>query len=380
MIRPTSSAAPLAMKKFDVEKYLRKNQPPVLQTAHKSNIAVVIPAYDENEHIFQTLDSCLTAARTAEISPLIIIVINYPPGGDPAQSEQLFKHCCSAAFPENCVALYLPALSGGVGAARKAGMDAFIAGLQPEEMENSVIYSLDADTVVDREYFRCTLPELLKGGAVSLPFSHRPANDPALQKAIDRYEAYLRRYVEKLSYAGSPYAFFTIGSSFAVRCDACIRAGGMKIRQAGEDFYFLQAVAKSSGVRQLEGRALVHPSPRVSHRVPFGTGPAVASLLAGGELNEIPDEAFETLAEFLRIITAPGALENFETLRFKLTAEMADFLNRERFFERFATTASDNRSHYAKLRKAFQDWFDGLKTLKFLHFFSDLHNFNIDKR
>ena len=200
--------------------------------------------------------------------------------------------------------VYLPELNGGVGAARKCGMDAFIAALPAEAMEKSVIFSLDADTHIEADYFKKLLPEARKGGALSIGFSHRSTADELLQTAILRYEKYLDRYVDKLADAGSPYAFHTIGSAIAVRCDSYIRAGGMKIREAGEDFDFLQAVAKSSGVRRFP-EVLVHPSPRVSRRVPFGTGPAVASLLAGRELPEIPDEAFEELGRLLQNIRHP---------------------------------------------------------------------------
>ena len=358
------------MKPFDVEKYFRKNPAVLLSNAPRSRIGVVIPAYDENENIRAALDSVREASAFARISACIIVVINYPANRSSRQSEELYALWKKGALPADEV-IYLPELSGGVGAARKAGMDSFISGLPPEELEQSVIYSLDADTAVEPEYFRATLPEVLSGGAVSIPFSHRKAPTPQAQAAIEYYEAYMTRYVEKLAQAHSPYAFYTIGSAFAVRADSYIRAGGMKVREAGEDFYFLQAAAKSSGVRQLKCAPLVHPSPRISDRVPFGTGPAMELLLNGGKLNVIPDEAFEKLEEFLHIAASFEALSNLTALRGKLGEKTTAFLDGEGFFSRFPKVIADHRKHPERAVKAFHEWFDGLKTLKFLHFFSN---------
>lgn len=368
------------MKKFDVEKYLKKNTPPVLTVKSAFRVAAVIPAYNENKYIFSTFDSIRQAAEKTGLKLLTVVVINHPPGADPRESEELCALHREGKFPGECEVIYLPGLSGGVGAARKAGMDAFIRTIPPEEMENAVICSLDADTVVEEDYFQSILPEVLGGGAVSIPFSHQKAETPAQQDAIDTYEAYMTRYVQRLAEAGSPYAFYTIGSAFAVRCDACIRAGGMKVRQAGEDFYFLQAVAKTSGIRQLSGKALVHPSPRVSKRVPFGTGPAVASLLAGEKLNEIPDEAFEELKNLLEHSKLDQWLKYGAVKLSDLTGCAGTFLEKEGFCAAWEKVCRNLPDSAKKRQKAFNEWFDGLKTLKFLHFFSDFNRNCIDKK
>ena len=327
-----------------------------------------------------TVNSVITAAKYAKIEPSIIAVVNYPPGADAAESEKLYKKLLSGEFSAAVQTVYLPELSGGVGAARKAGMDLFISTLPPEDMEKSVIYSLDADTIVAGDYFLSTLQDVLAGGAVSLPFTHQKSSDTSIQQAIEKYEAYLRRYVDKLKYAASPYAFFTIGSAFAVRCDAYIRSGGMKVRSAGEDFYFLQAVAKSSSVRQLTTSPVVFPSPRVSGRVPFGTGPAVASLLEGKPLNRIPDAAFEALKELLAKFRPDAALERVSETLAALDEIPREFLVAEGFPDAWERIIRNLQKTPEKRQKAFHEWFDALKTLKFLHFFSDFNKFTIDKK
>lgn len=353
------------MKAFDVEKYLRKNPPLALSVKEEYRYAVVIPVYNELTHFAATENSVRQAAQAAGIKVAIIAVINYPPGADGGDSEKLFNLIRAGVFP-GVSPLYLPQLSGGVGAARKAGMDAFIALQQPENMEKSVIFSLDADTLIEQDYFVKVLPEALKGGAVSIGFSHQAAPDAIHQAAIDTYEAYLTRYVEKLSEAGSPYAFFTVGSAFAVRADSYIRAGGMKVREAGEDFYFLQAVAKVSAVRSIPDK-LVHPSPRISTRVPFGTGPAVAQILRNEPLKEIPDLAFAVLGKVLEKVTDEN-LQSPESFLHKIPVMAAEFFIRERFHEAWKQVLENLPVRPGARMAAFHEWFDGLKTLRFLHF------------
>lgn len=367
------------MKQFDVDKYFRKNPPVPFPVPGKFPVAVIIPAYDETDGIAPTLHTLHTAIQNAPCPVAAVVVVNHPPGADAAPSEKLFLDITSGTYP-GISAIYLPDNPGGVGLARKTGMDAFLASLAPEELESAVIFSLDADTIVDANYITTVLPEVLKGGAVAIPFSHREAETPEIQQAIGCYEAYMSRYVQKLSEAGSPYAFFTIGSAFAVRGDACIRAGGMKVRQAGEDFYFLQAVAKSSGVRQLTGVPLVHPSPRPSGRVPFGTGPAVASLLAGEVLHPISDAAFGELKLLLDQSKQDQWLCHEHPDGSVLPECARDFLQKEGFFDIWNRMFCNLPDSPSKRQKAFNEWFDGLKTLKFLHFFDDLHKFDIDKK
>lgn len=354
------------MKEFDVAKYLRKNPPLQLPVKEKFDHAVIIPAYNELTHFAATENSIRLAMKGVDAKIAVIAVINYPAGADGKDSESLYNLIRAGVFP-GVIPLFLPAVSGGAGAARKAGMDAFIGTLEPCEMEKSVIFSIDADTLIEPDYFSEVLPQVLdRGGAASIGFSHQKAADGEHQRAIDRYEAYLTRYVDKLRYAGSPYAFFTVGSAFAVRCDAYLRSGGMKVREAGEDFYFLQSVAKSSGVFSIE-KKLVHPSPRISSRVPFGTGPAVAQLLRGEELNEISDGAFAGLK---KVLDSAGekTLSSPENFLAKLPVFAAEFFLKEKFPAVWKKVLENLPDQPGVRKKAFHEWFDGLKTLRFLHF------------
>ena len=78
-------------------------------------------------------------------------------------------------------------------------------------------------------------------------------------------------YVIGLSYAGSPYAFHAIGSTMSCTAEAYAAVRGMNRRTAAEDFHFLDKLAKLGRIGHIE-KTTVFPSPRTSHRVPFGTG------------------------------------------------------------------------------------------------------------
>jgi hypothetical protein len=110
----------------------------------------------------------------------------------------------------------LPAKGGGVGLARKIGFDLALS-ILAFERSDPLLIALDADTLVMPDY----LPSLVShfqmaaaGGAV-IPFCHQGGSSPRHDRAIRRYELFLRSYVLGLSRADSPYAFHTVGSAMA---------------------------------------------------------------------------------------------------------------------------------------------------------------------
>ena len=133
------------MKLPDTAKYFRKNPALFLGTGSYRQ-AAVIPAYDENDEFPAALQS-LRAAENAE-NVAVIAVVNHPAGADEKSSLQLLEYLQTqrGVFP-----LYLPELSGGVGAARKAGMDAFLASQPEEKIPECIIFSLDADTRIEKD-------------------------------------------------------------------------------------------------------------------------------------------------------------------------------------------------------------------------------------
>jgi len=347
---------------------------------------VVIPSLAEGDSLSATLAGLAQNPSDLLEQTLILAVINHREDA-PAEQKQVNRKDLMrlqqtsrrlqpmqlAWVDAACAGRELPAAGGGVGLARKIGLDLALTRLNPS-FPQTFLVSLDADTLVRPDY----LPALHRhfacrreGGAV-IPFVHQSAETTAAQQAIDRYELFLRHYVLGLSLAGSPYAYHTVGSALACRADAYARAGGMNRRAAGEDFYFLQQLAKISGVVQVKG-TVVYPSPRPSNRTPFGTGPSVRRLL-GGETAAVrfyhPD-CFKLLGRWLRLVTENPTLDDDELfLQAKvISEEIAGFLHTVGF----ATAWNRLRHNYSRpeaLLKAFHGWFDGLRTLRLIHHLS----------
>jgi len=269
--------------------------------------------------------------------------------------------------------LELPPKGGGVGLARKIGFDLALTLLE-EGPPSPLLVSLDADTLVRPDY----LPVLLKHfqraeipGAV-IPFCHQPGRTPEEDRAIRRYELFLRSYVLGLSRAGSPYAFHTVGSAMACTAETYARAGGMNTRSAGEDFYFLQLLAKTAGVTQVQG-TVIYPSARPSHRVPFGTGRSVSRLLAEekGAVFFYQKPCFQILKDWLDLVKqnvhTPG--EKMRGLAEGISSPLGTYLDTIHFsaiWEKIRKNSPDP----AKRIPAFHGWFDGLKTMKLIHHLS----------
>jgi hypothetical protein len=177
-----------------------------------------------------------------------------------------------------------PSVSGwGVGLARKTGMDEAVRRFNSTNNPEGIILNLDADCLVEKNYFVSVCDELLKQkdrAACSIYFEHPlsgsdfPGN---IYKNITLYELHLRYYYQGLAFSGFPYVFHTVGSAIAVKVKSYIKAGGMNRRQAAEDFYFIQKLVPAGGYYNLNSTT-VYPSPRVSSRVPFGTGASVRKL------------------------------------------------------------------------------------------------------
>ncbi len=262
----------------------------------------------------------------------------------------------------------------GVGLARKIGLDLALP-LLDYRHDNPLLICLDADTLVQPDY----LPAITRhfagscaGGAV-IPFRHRPASDPAGQSAIDRYELFLRLYALGLERASSPFAFHTVGSAMACTASAYIASGGMNRRLAGEDFYFLQQVHKTSGIARLAG-TVVHPSPRSSHRVPFGTGRAVGEMLANGEQRLLfyQPAVFSKVGEWLACATEHSGedallLQNRAAL---ISPVLRDYLEQVDF-SRAWENLKKNSSGSSALMKSFHGWFDAFRTMRLIHELSD---------
>lgn len=355
------------MERRVFEKYLRRSGA-IPRPGVSFSRAAVIPACDEAAELPRTLDSVEAALRLAPRRTAVIVVVNHPAGASEKPSLETLRLLEARRAPW-LFPLYAPGISGGVGEARKLGMDAFVAMHTAESVDDALLWSLDADTRVEKDYFAAVEVGFAAhpdAGFCTVGFSHEPGATPELERAIREYEAYLRGYVEDLRRAGSPYAFMSIGSAFAVRGAAYVRAGGMKVRSAGEDFYFLQECAKCGAFFEL-AEVLVHPSARRSGRNAFGTGPALEKILSGAGLNRIAPAAFDALKTVLAAARTPELLADPEKFLSAVPERARKFFAACRFAENWRRILANTPASPAARERAFHRWFDGLKTLRFLH-------------
>ena len=385
-----------------LQKYLRKRattRPVVFGRSVPTPIrrVVVIPAYEEAEHLPRTIESLENVPEASLSDTLVLAVVNNPPLGSSPFPEQGAAHRVAADNRRTLAWLqahsrvtplqlaWIDASSpgnelaapGGVGQARKIGSDSALlticetheTGGHRFDPSRTVLLHLDADTLVQEDYLDAA-DELLgygtAGGAIA--YAHSPADSAAGQHAIDCYELFMRHYVHGLAWAGSPYAFHTVGSTMACTCSGYVQSDGMPgKRQAGEDFYFLQQLAKVGGVHQLRSTT-VYPSPRISDRVPFGTGPRMADALCNGneDFNAYDTRTFAEVRRILQAVTTASAPSAESILAAVDAPETADFL----LAKGLALTMPRLRKqhqHRGRLIQAFHQWFDGLATFRLIH-------------
>jgi hypothetical protein len=347
--------------------------------------AVVIPSLAEGDSLFATLQSLTENSPQWTERFLVVIVLNHSDhvsDGDRLQNEMdLARLTGLAERSPLCLAWVdavspgceVPAKQAGVGFARKLGMDLALSRLQ--WTKDPLLVCLDADTLVEANYLSAIVDHFRQSnqGAATLPFQHQPGSSAIQQAAIERYELFLRSYTYGLRLAGSPYAFNTVGSAMACRALAYVRCGGMNCRKAGEDFYFLQKLAKTGGVDQLSGTT-VFPEPRSSARVPFGTGRSMTRLLAGDTQAVLfyPAATFRVLSAWLRAVEQNLAGDARELLAraAEISTVLVDYLEQSGWHTIWPGLHSTYQSKEQRLQ-AFHVWFDGFRTMRLIHLLCD---------
>lgn len=361
--------------------------------------AVVIPALAERAHLPLTIESLSKSMPTDILDDtLILVVVNNrsPELGDAGNQIELMEQIddnaqtlkwlkdmsAKGVLPLAWIDASSPGHElppwGGVGLARKIGCDSVLAFLlemnKPNVLDDFIFFSLDADTIVSPDYLEVAGLELMKSGCTGgvISFKHQEADSPESQAAIDEYEAFLNYYVKGLRWAGSPYAFHTIGSCLCFTACGYIRANGFAARrQAGEDFYFCVELAKTGAICEIQ-KTMVFPSARISRRVPFGTGKRMAeAALNGREPLLVYDfRVFICLRELLTAVstcTDTGAERICAELTHHSTREFLESRGFPRIWGRFRQQYKTKHT----LLAAFHRWFDGFVTLKYIHWLTE---------
>jgi hypothetical protein len=182
----------------------------------------------------------------------------------------------------------------------------------------------------------------------------------------------LRHYVTGLLFAGSPFAFHTVGSTIVCDHEAYIKVGGMNIKNAAEDFYFLQKLAKNFPVHRITSTR-VKPSPRESWRVPFGTGRSITDFLSNKKNILVFDpDVFIILKEWLELFNTDLLLDPDSTLNEakKIHIELYNFLVIRDFYKTWIKILNNTKSS-KQLDYQRNNWFDSLETLKLMHHLRD---------
>ena len=412
------------------QKYLAQHSEPLAELTHAIRVrcprfghGLAIPCYEEGRGILHSL----ATLPPGPLGPVLItVVVNAPRDAAPhvhaANAETLKGFIREYGTPELLApfASLYPHPAGtilvidrasqdflpkrqGVGLARKIGADLLLALTEEHHIRSPWIHCSDADVRFPRDYFE--QPSLLgeiKHSALVYSFQHVPAEtgaeaasrkavagrpkaslpfgDPAYRAGL-LYEISLRYYVLGLRFAGSPYAFHSIGSTLAVHANAYAQVRGFPRREAAEDFYLLNKLAKVGQVAPLGGGPLLLSS-RTSSRVPFGTGAAIRRLVEPGnsEITAYDPRVFHYLRAWQKALSFALDVdvppEPLPTLirRYADEDTLVDF---EILVNALAEISAIDRAQAALSgqakgagRRIFEG-FDGFQTLKLIHTLRD---------
>lgn len=360
---------------------------PIITEKPKPNtkIIVVIPCYNEPD-ILKSLESIFNC-ETPDCAVEVITVVNH------AESEKIdIKNFNSNTFDsikkwmkshsKKELSFYaikgfdLPEKQAGVGLARKIGMDEAVRRFEYLHERKGVLVCYDADCLCSPNYlkeiyqFYLTTPET---NAAIVYYEHLLEGefDDVVYDGIVNYELHLRYYKNALQLARFPYCFHTIGSCITVTSEAYQKQGGMNKRKAGEDFYFLQKIFPLGNIYEINSTA-VFPSPRLSDRVPFGTGKAINDFIKTKKTNYYTynPKTFLDFGLFIEKVPSLYKEKDSESIIDKLPLSIHDYLSDIGFLDH-VSKIKKNCNTDKQFVRSFYNWFNGFAALKFVHFARD---------
>jgi glycosyltransferase involved in cell wall biosynthesis len=359
-----------------------------VQPEQDLGICIVIPCFNEPD-LISTLES-LEACKPTSCAVEVIVVVNsgeHHEGAIKRQNQRTiaafkdWKETQSSSIDFHLIHQPdLPKKHAGVGLARKIGMDEAVYRFY-QLNRDGIIVCFDADSKCDPNYLVEIEKHFLehpKSPGCSIYYEH-PIDgeefDHQIYEGIINYELHLRYYNQALKYAGLPYAFHTVGSSMAVRSSAYQKQGGMNKRKAGEDFYFIHKIIALGNFSELNTTRVI-PSPRVSDRVPFGTGKAVGDWVETKERHYFTYsfESFKEIKKFVDFI--PLLYEGKYLNELEVSDAFKEFVL-DQGLEKAVEEAKGNTTSYPSFLKRFYVWFDAFKVLKLVHHLRDNEYHNV---
>ncbi|MBE0538606.1 MAG: glycosyltransferase [Ignavibacterium sp.] len=391
---------------------------------------IVVPSIAESDNLPALIKSLEQNDELELLNTLLLIVVNNSFSSteevknDNQKTIDYLKNIKSRvniSFIDACSSgKELDDKNGGVGLARKIGMDLALSKFDYLSINKNIILCTDADCIVDSDYLSEISQEFNRNNfeAAVANFAHDISSDDEETKAIICYEIFLRYYVLGLSYAKSDYAFHTIGSTMLCTPDAYVKVEGMNKRKAAEDFYFLEKLAKIFPIGEIKSTS-IHPSKRGSWRVPFGTGKSVDRYLSNSrdEYLLYNPKSFVILKTWLEVFydqsssqpeparpaggLVSGSLnfsKNLQEIPIPIESgrndriisqssllkiaknihpALSDFLTQQDF-ENFVNKVLLKNNNPTEIEKQKHFWFDAFRTLKLIHYLRDATYPNIN--
>ncbi len=351
-------------------------------------MVIVIPCYKEKEVLFSLM--ALAKCDLPQYDVEVIIVINDSVTDiEEVKAQNMETYWQIRRWidqqPQRKLRFYvlyqdnLPPKHAGVGLARKIGMDEACWRFTKIRNKKGIIVCFDADSRCEKNYLVAIEDHFLqhpKTPACSIHFEHPLEGihfEDKIYQSILLYELHLRYFIHMQKWVGVPYAYQTIGSSMAVRMDAYIKQGGMNKRKAGEDFYFLHKFIQLGHFTELVNTTVI-PSPRISDRVPFGTGKAVGEIKNNAiQLMTYHPQSFIDLKV---LIDRVGELYKSDELLEVIPNAVQSFLEKNNIQDKLAELRNNTASS-RMFKKRFFHWLNAFMLMKYVHYTRDHYYPNV---
>ncbi len=337
----------------------------------------IIPVYNEYPLVLKTLDSINKQKNKLLNDTLVVLIINNKKNSDLEtinNNDKAYKQIKNKEYFYECIMLdyystkkALSENQSGVGIARKIGMDFILRYAK----KTSLIFSLDADTIISKNYLFVIVESYRKENfqACTINFKHLKSNDSIINKGIKIYEKALYHMAGKIKESGSPYGYVSMGSAIVCTVEAYIAIGGMCQKDAAEDFYFMQSLAKFTNIYNIKD-FLVYPSSRSEQRVHLGTGYRMKEFKKNKTFKNLffNDKSYKSIKQLILLIEK-NYNQSYEILNKELN-EYFDYNICNFLYSHRLNNIWDKINQNAKSKKQFMlffhQWFDALKIMQFL--------------